>query len=296
MDAEVGLLKTLLERFDQLEIVSGAAAVLGAIAADREAQLLADVAAGALIKAEEAPGAAPVEPEGEVPGHTEVAHGCIEVAAEALDRLLGVGIGQRQATLKHLPEGLDLGGVAIFGVGEEPRLLVVEHRDALEALGERFFHAQELGQGSSDGSAVAVFDAAVEQAEQGERIDVLDEALTAIGELIPAEQAEILHAGLELLQKGNQPAAIGSVSDQPIGNGLVETRPTEALVLFGIGAEAFPPVRVVAEAVDVLRFVLEGEIDQGIGFPIAGGDLPDRGLVGVEVPLADRANALPMHA
>ena len=114
--------------------------------------------------------------------------------------------------------------------------------------------------------------------------------------MIPAEQAEILHAGLELLQKGNQPAAIGSVSDQPIGNGLVETRPTEALVLFGIGAEAFPPVRVVAEAVDVLRFVLEGEIDQGIGFPIAGGDLPDRGLVGVEVPLADRANALPMHA
>jgi hypothetical protein len=67
-------------------------------------------------------------------------------------------------------------------------------------------------------------------------------------------------------------------------------------MLFGIGAEAFPPVRVVAEAVDVLRFVLEGEIDQGIGFPVAGGDLPDRGLVGVEVPLADRANALPMHA
>jgi hypothetical protein len=67
-------------------------------------------------------------------------------------------------------------------------------------------------------------------------------------------------------------------------------------VLFGIGAEAFPPVRVVAEAVNVLRFVLEGEIDQGVGFPIAWGDLPDRGLIGIEVPLAGRANALPMHA
>ncbi|MFM7514276.1 MAG: hypothetical protein ACKO3F_13165, partial [Cyanobium sp.] len=67
----------------------------------------------------------------------------------------------------------------------------------------------------------------------------------------------------------------------------------EALVLLGIGAEALSPVRVIAEAVDVLRFVLEGEIDQGIGFPIAWGDLPDRGLVGVEVPLAGRANALP---
>ncbi len=92
------------------------------------------------------------------------------------------------------------------------------------------------------------------------------------------------------------PTAIGGMTDQAISDSLVEASPTKSLVLLGIGAEAFPPVGSVAETIDVLRFVLEGEIDQGIGFPITGSDLPDRGLIGVEVPLAGRANALPTHA
>jgi hypothetical protein len=91
------------------------------------------------------------------------------------------------------------------------------------------------------------------------------------------------------------PTAIGGMTDQAIGDSLVEASPTESLVLLGIGAEAFPPVGSVAKMVEILRFVLEGEIDQGIGFPITG-SVPDRGLVGVEVPLAGRANALPTHA
>jgi hypothetical protein len=84
------------------------------------------------------------------------------------------------------------------------------------------------------------------------------------------------------------------MAEQPIGDGLVEAGPTEAQVLFGIAAEAFSPVGGVTEAVDVLRAVLKGEIDQGIGFPVARRDLPDRGLVGVEVPLAGRTDALPV--
>ena len=63
-----------------------------------------------------------------------------------------------------------------------------------------------------------------------------------------------------------------------------------------IGAETLAPVGVIAETFDDLGLVLEGEFDQGIGFPVAGGDFPDRGLVGVEVPLAGGADALPVHA
>ncbi len=83
--------------------------------------------------------------------------GLLKTLREGFAQLEIVGSGQCQATLEHPPEGVDLGRVVVLGVGEEPRLLVVEHRDALETLGERFFHAQELGQGSSDGSSVAVF-------------------------------------------------------------------------------------------------------------------------------------------
>ena len=212
VDTEVGLLKALLKGIDQLQVVGCGAAVLGTVAADGEAQLFADVAAGAFIEAEKAPGAAPIEAKGEVPGHAVVGHGCIEVTAKHLDGLLGVCFGQGQAALENLPKGLDLGGVAVFVVGEEPRLLVVEHRDALEALRHGLLHSKEAGQGGGNGLAVAISDAAIEQTEEGERIDVLDKALAAIGELITAEQAEALHAGLELLQKGDQLAAIGAVT------------------------------------------------------------------------------------
>ena len=40
----------------------------------------------------------------------------------------------------------------------------------------------------------------------------------------------------------------------------------------------------------------KGKGNQGIGLPVARQDLPDGGLVGVEVPLARGADPLPVHA
>ena len=86
------------------------------------------------------------------------------------------------------------------------------------------------------------------------------------------------------------------MAEQSIGNGLVEAGPAEPLVLLWIGAEALAPVGGIAKAINFLRLVLEGKVDQGIGFPVAWGDLPDRCLVRVKVPLTGGTDALPVHA
>ncbi len=171
----------------------------------------------------------------------------------------------------------------------------VEHRDALEALGHRFAHPQKPGQLGGDGLAPAVADAAVEQAEEGEGIDVVDEALAAIGELVAAEQVQGLVAGLRLLEELNQGLAGVLVLQQAIGQRRVEAGPLEAGMVFHTAAEAFAPEGIVAEAIEILGLLGKGEGDQGVGFPIAGRHLPDGGLVGVEVPLAGRTDPLPVH-
>jgi hypothetical protein len=264
--------------------------------AEWQPQLVGQVAPGALIEAEERPGAAPVQPEGEVPGHAVELHRRIEGGPKGPLGLLVFRVRQLQAEGEHLPELVDVIKLAVFGVGEEPRLLVVEHRDALKALGHRLAHPQEPGQLGGDGLAPAIADAAVEQAKQGEGVDVLDEALAAIGELVAAEQVQGLVAGLRLLEELDQGLAVVLVLQQAIGERRVEAGPLEAGMVFHTTAEALAPEGIVAEAIEILGLLGKGEGDQGIGFPVAGRHLPDGGLIGVEIPLAGRTDPLPVHA
>lgn len=295
MHREVGFLEALAQGGDQLEQIAGAAAVFRTVPAEGQAQLVGQVAPGSLIEAEKRPGAAPDQPEGEVPGHAVELHRRIKGGPKGPLGLLVVRVGQLEAEGKHLPELVDVAGVAVFGVGEEPRLLVVEHRDALKALGHRFAHPQEQSQFCGKGLAAAAFDAAVEQAEQGEGVDVLNEALAAIGELVAAEQVQGLVAGLRLLEELDQGLAVVLVLQQAIGQGRVEAGPLEAGMVCDTAAEALAPEGIVAEAIEILGLLGKGEGDQGVGFPVAWRHLPDGGLIGVEIPLARWAQALPVH-
>ena len=249
MHREIGFGEALIQRLDQLQHVAGTAAVLGPVPGERQAQLVGQIAPGPLIEAEERPGANPVQPKGEVPGHAVELHGGIEGLPESRLGLLVVRVRQLQAQGKHVPERVDLARLPVLVVGEEPGLLVVEHRNALEALRHRFAHPQEGGQLGCDGHAAAVTDAAVEQAEQGEGVDVADEALAAIGELIAVKQIQGLMALLRLLQELNQRLAILPVGQQGIGDRLVEAGPLKAGVVRLLGAEAFTPEGIIAEAI-----------------------------------------------
>ncbi len=123
----------------------------------------------------------------------------------------------------------------------------------------------------------------------------MDEALAAIGELIPAEDVQGLMAGLRLLEELDQGLAVVLVLQQAIGHRRVEAGPLEAGMVFHTTAEVLAPEGIVAEAIEILGLIGKGEGDQGVGFPVAGRQLPDGGLVGVEVPLPRRAQALPVH-
>lgn len=74
-----------------------------------------------------------------------------------------------------MPEVIDVVLAATFVVGEgiEGRVEVVEHGDALEVRGLICPNVEHLGDAGDDFLPVCVCDALVEEAEDGERIDVL---------------------------------------------------------------------------------------------------------------------------
>lgn len=296
MDREVGLLKALAQGVDQLEEIAGAAAVLGAMPTERQTELLAEVVARAFIQAEEAPGATPVEPEAEVPGDAVELHGLIKGCAEAGQDAVVFAVGEIQAQLKDRPEFVDVGRITVAVIGEVPGLLVVEDRDPFEALWNRLLHTEKGGDLAGNRLTVAVSDAAIEETEQGEGINIGNESFASIAELIAREQVQALHTGLGLLQEADQLLAIMAMGSESVSNRLVKASPAEAMRARGCISEAITPERAVAKAIEILGVILKRESDQGIVLPLTRQNTPDGAPVGIEEPLPWRAKALPVDA
>ena len=129
----------------------------------------------ARIQADEVVGPRPVEAHGEFPAKCELDDGGIECLDEGLPGFLVVVGGQCKFGLEHVPEVIDVVLAATFVVGEgiEGRVEVVEHGDALEVRGLICPNVEHLGDAGDDLLPVCVCDALVEEAEDGERIDVL---------------------------------------------------------------------------------------------------------------------------
>ena len=75
-----------------------------------------------------------------------------------------------------MPKVIDviLAAPVVVGEGIEGRVEVVEHGDALEVRGLICPNVEHLGDAGDDLLPVCVCDALVEEAEDGERIDVLE--------------------------------------------------------------------------------------------------------------------------
>jgi len=80
-----------------------------------------------------------------------------------------------------------------------------------------------------------------------------------------------------------------------VGHGFVKVGPLEAVRVGRAVAIAFPPERGITKTIYVLRGAVEGEVDQGVGLPVAGQYAPDRDAAGEEIPLAGRFLRLPRN-
>ena len=130
----------------------------------------------ARVQADEVVGPRPVEAHGELPAKCELDDGDIERLDEGLPVFLVIVCGQCKFCLENAPEVVDvvLAAPVIAGEGVEGRVEVVEHGDALEIRGLVCPDVECLGDAGDDLLPVCVFDALVEEAEDGERIDVLE--------------------------------------------------------------------------------------------------------------------------
>ena len=77
-----------------------------------------------------------------------------------------------------------MGWIPVAVIGEVPGLLVVEDRDPFEALRNRLLYPEKAGQLAGNRLTVAVSDAAIEETEQGEGINIGNEGFASIAELI----------------------------------------------------------------------------------------------------------------
>jgi hypothetical protein len=195
-------------------------------------------------------------------------------------------VSQLDAGREYAPQGINVVRLAIGFARKEPGPHLEKNGHAVEGRGHFLGDPEERREFLRDGTPVLDGHAPIEQPHRGERADVSHEALTAIGISIATKIAHPRQASRHILDESYQGPALAPMLQQRRCDGFVERRPSKAVRRPDrLGPEPLAPVRRVAEALDVLGLLVEGEADQAVLMPVSGENTPDGAAMGEEVPL-----------
>ena len=203
-------------------------------------------------------------------------------------------VGVLQCIGEDTPERVHVVAGAQAGIREEPGIQVIQRGDPLEGVGNRLLHAQELRQPARYPPSVFVGDPPVEEAEGGERADVLHGTRSAVREVVLQGDGPGEGVG-NLLDGCYQRSAVVPVCEEPVGEFRVEVRPGKTGIGFRLVAKPVLPVVFVAKGIDVLFFALKDKADESVGSPSPRKNSPDRAPICVEEPFPGRVYGSPSH-
>ena len=140
---------------------------------DIDPQPVLEISNCASVQGQEDPGPDPVEASGQSRPHGMSRNGVVKGFSEPAPVGIAATVGVLQCIGEDTPERVHVVAGARVGIREEPGIEVIQRGDPLEGIGNRLLYAQELRQPARYPPSVFVGDPPVEEAEGGERADVL---------------------------------------------------------------------------------------------------------------------------
>ena len=258
---------------DEIQVFRPGKLFLRSASSDSDPEFAFDVRPRPGVQREKLPGPYPVEPHREVPRDAGNLHGPVERGHEVGRIVAGVRIGAPDRTLEDVPKGIDISGPAVLFVSVKEGFEVIEFRNALKGCGDRFRDAEKRRELRGDRGSFFVAYSPVECPDDRKRADVPGNppGSVAIFVVEVGKFPVFFHHSGDPGEEFRTPVA---VRQKPVGDRGHELRPFERGPDWSPVAETFLPVGVVPEPRQILRRIVKGEVDEGLGIPVLRLDLP----------------------